>query len=388
MKFFWDFFRLINLVLAFLFFPVQLILFVPLALLYSLGVKIHRSIYQMNILAPFQTPFFTCSIGNLTAGGTGKTPFLHWLIDYLKKRKKRKDIWVIGHGYGGKSTKVACVNMKLKGATDKLCARHGDESTWLALQHPDIPVYTGPSKTQVAKALTYFISQQFQQANSRRKEPCILLDDGFQHWGLHRSFDVVLLDATQDFFDYLPLPLGKARERWSALRRADLIVITKANFVAKAEVQAILKKVPKYIPCVTMAYDIKSFLNLSSGERINKTQLREKLFCAVSAIGNPESFSQILREGAEIDLLQHFALKDHSPRIEKKLNQVLDVLNTLNQDNKTEKIHGVIITEKDAVKIWHRRKDFPKVWVAEMQVLPYDKFKELPSIYEVLQSIF
>ena len=268
-------------------------------------------------------PFFICSIGNLTLGGTGKTPFLHWLVSYLRKRGKK--VWVVGHGYGGKTSKTTRVN--LKEATDQLYEQHGDESTWLALQHPETPVYTGPSKYLVVKTLASLTSQEKgrkeknkrERQEEREQKPLILLDDGFQHWRLRRNVDLVLLDATQDFSAYAPFPLGRAREGWSALQRAHLLVLTKVNFVPETKIQAILKKVPPSLPCVALAYDLKSFLNLSSGQRVKREALQGQGFWALSSIGNPASLTWILEKKAKIDLKKHFILRDHSPHLPKKL---------------------------------------------------------------------
>ena len=337
----------------------------------------------------FQAPFFICSIGNLTVGGTGKTPFLHWLISYLRKRGKK--VWVVGHGYGGKTSQVTQVN--LSQPRDQLYEHHGDESTWLAYQHPETPVYTGPSKGLVVKTLAdKKKAERGSQKLTERKEdkPWILLDDGFQHWRLHRHLDFVLLDATQKMADYAPLPLGKAREGWSALQRAHLVVLTKANFVSKEKIQKIIKRIPQGLPYTALAYDLKSFLHLSSGQRVKRDALQGQIFWALSAIGNPASFTWILEKRAKIALKKHFILTDHSPYLPKKLRSLQETLKhqeaKKNQD--TEEVKGLIITEKDATKIWHQRKDFPKVWIAEMKILPYDKINKLPSIYERLQDIF
>ena len=362
----------------------------PFAFLHFLGIKLHQAIYKWKFFPVFHAPFPICSIGNLTVGGTGKTPFLHWLISYLKERKK--EVWVVGHGYGGKARKVTQVNLKEE--RQKLYRQHGDESTWLALKNPEIPVYTGPSKYKVMKILAKKMEAMESIEIKKRKDgeakekPWVLLDDGFQHWPLARTKDIVLLDATLPLSAYMPFPLGRARgEGWSGIKRAHLLVITRANFVSPKKIQKILKRIPKGIPCTALAYELKSFLHLSSGKRLEKNALQGQCFWSLSAIGNPSSFHWILKERAKINLKKSFSLRDHYPHLFKKLSKLQNQLSK-SKSKASQPIKGIVITEKDAVKVWSQKENFSQVWVAEMEMLPYHELKGLPSIYDILKDCF
>lgn len=163
-------------------------------------------------------PAFVVSVGNIEVGGTGKTPFTLWLAETLQKAGAR--VAVLSRGYGRRAEAVARLP---QGTMDSqvwegAAGKYGDEPVLLARRLPSVPVWVGRSR---------FIAGQ--KAMERDGPSVLILDDGFQHLGLHRDLDLVLLDAGQPFGNGHLLPLGSLREPIDHLSRASALVLTRAT---------------------------------------------------------------------------------------------------------------------------------------------------------------
>ncbi|BDS13607.1 tetraacyldisaccharide 4'-kinase [Aureispira anguillae] len=180
----------------------------PLALVYGCCVSIHRMMYKIGILTKtaFQLPVI--SVGNLSVGGTGKSPhveFMHQLLtsDYSTA--------IVSRGYGRKSKGVREVHL------DALAIEVGDEPLQFKLKYPKTTVIVAERRVLgVQKALTIAPTTN-----------CILLDDAFQHWAIAPTVQVMLTTFDQPFFDNWVLPAGNLREFRRGYQRADFIIVTK-----------------------------------------------------------------------------------------------------------------------------------------------------------------
>ncbi len=272
----------------------------PLSSLFGLGVRARNALYDRGIARAQKLSGVVVSIGNLSVGGSGKTPFVLLLGDLLKARGLKFDI--LSRGYGRKTRGVALVD-QAGSARD-----FGDEPLLLA-RRLNVPVIVGEDR----HAAGIFAEQKF--------GPQIhLLDDGFQHRSLARDFDIVLV-TPEDVRDRL-LPAGRLREPLGSLRRADAVVLTSgASREAFPLAQKVVWKarrgiVPTNIPA------------------------RPVVFCGIA---RPQNFVAQLRT-AGIEPVAEAFYRDHHAYGEQ------DVRDLLNLRQRSE-ADGFVTTEKDAVNL-------------------------------------
>ncbi|TGM35246.1 tetraacyldisaccharide 4'-kinase [Leptospira biflexa] len=184
------------------------ILFYPLSLLYQFLFWVS----QFKI-KPFVLPHvLVISVGNISMGGTGKTPFVQYLVRYFKAKNKKYAITILSRGYKAKLSKVGAILRD--GLSPHL---YGDEPSEHKELFPDVQVIIGKNRKE-----SFLKHNQVQS-----KFHIVILDDGFQHKQIHRDFDIVLLDANGPFGNGQTIPLGFLREPILHLRRANTIVFTK-----------------------------------------------------------------------------------------------------------------------------------------------------------------
>jgi tetraacyldisaccharide 4'-kinase len=205
------------------------------------------------------------SVGNLTLGGTGKTPMVKWLAQWLKDRSLRAAI--VSRGYGANG------------------AEYNDEALELHQALPDVPHIQNPQRIAAAElAISQFNSQ------------VIVLDDGFQHRRLARDLDVVLLDALEPFGFGHVFPRGTLREPVSGLQRAHVVCLSRADALAAEERKTIFHGVSELAPraawceCAHAAYTLVN----SRGQRSPLSVLEGKRVAAFCGIGNPAGFHHTL----------------------------------------------------------------------------------------------
>jgi tetraacyldisaccharide 4'-kinase len=254
------------------------------------------------------------SVGNLTVGGTGKTPMVAWLARWFRERGVR--VAVVSRGYGAAE------------------GQRNDEAMELELRLPDVPQMQNPDR--VAGALAAIEEFQCQ---------LVLLDDGFQHRRLRRDVDIVLLDATEPFgFGHL-LPRGLLREPVSSLRRAHAVVLSRADAVAPERREGIRAKVRRHAPSAVWAeasHAPAALVNSAGGSR-PPHDLRGKRILAFCGIGNPGAFRRTLAAlGAEEATFREFA--DHHAYRREDIAELAQAARGCSADL-------AVCTQKDLVKI-------------------------------------
>ncbi|MBW1824898.1 MAG: tetraacyldisaccharide 4'-kinase, partial [Deltaproteobacteria bacterium] len=209
----------------FLLFPLYLI-----ALFYRLLIQLRHTSYKTGVLKSYSLPCLVISVGNVTMGGTGKTPMVIYLAQVFKEKGMKTA--VLSRGYKGKSPeKVAMVS---NGERILLNARDaGDEPFLLSKALPGIPVIIGRDRVLSGQyALEHFSPET------------ILLDDGFQHLKLKRDVDILLIDLQYGFGNGHLLPRGILREPLNNLNRAHLFLLTKRT--DSHDDKAIVEKIKSY----------------------------------------------------------------------------------------------------------------------------------------------
>ncbi|MFP4016406.1 MAG: tetraacyldisaccharide 4'-kinase [Halanaerobiales bacterium] len=318
-----------------------------------IGIILVRSLlYRFNFFK--QSSLKDCqviSIGNITVGGTGKTPIVKLLAEEYKKRGLK--IVIVSRGYKSSDSQPRIVSNGSKRLLD--IEEAGDEALMLSKLLSDVPVVIGTDRYEAGKLAV------------REFNPdVILLDDAFQHRQLERDKDIVLIDATNPFGYRHLLPRGLLREPLKSLSRADLFIITKVNGISQEKVKQICKTLRRYnsrADIFTAEYRsiniiLHSCLGMTKKDMTKKNiikyntelksveYLQDKHVIAFSGIGNPVSFEKSLLEcGA--DLIKHMQFSDHHKYTESDIYDICDLI-------KNKKIDLVVTTEKDAVKLDER----------------------------------
>jgi len=272
----------------------------PLASIYGAGVGMRNKLYQSRILRPKHVAGPVVSIGNLSMGGAGKTPFVLLLGDLLKQRAIKFD--VLSRGYGRQTRGVSLVDPG--GAASDF----GDEPLLIA-RKLGVPVVVGEDR---------FEAGQF--AETRFGPQMHLLDDGFQHRNLARDFDIVLI-TPDDARDHL-LPAGRLREPVTALKRADAIVLTSG---ASAD---------------GLAVSGKLIWRVRRGIITKNLPGRPVVFCGIA---RPKNFLLQLRTAGVEPAAEAF-YRDHHAYTDQDIRDLVHLREKSEAD-------GFITTEKDAVNL-------------------------------------
>ncbi|MGC9337190.1 MAG: tetraacyldisaccharide 4'-kinase [Candidatus Cloacimonadia bacterium] len=301
-------------------------LLMPFALLFSSVVRQRRLVYSKGLISSYKAKTPIISIGNLSVGGTGKTPFTIFLARYLQK--KGYSVAVSHRGYRGKyehETKlISDKNSLLPSASEA-----GDEPMLLARNLPGIPVIVGKNR---AKAIQYL-------ENSFSPD-IIILDDSFQHLSVYHDFNFVLFNAQNPFGNGFLLPAGTLREPLSALRFADCIVFSNCDQDYEPPTQ--VKKHGK--PIIKSKYTLKEFVAYHNGVTTSTSFFYNKRVALLSGIGNPCSFEYSIRE-CGINFVEHYRFPDH-------YNYVFSTdIQPIIEESKERGIEMLITTEKDFVKM-------------------------------------
>ena len=275
------------------------------------------------------------SVGNVTAGGTGKTPCIIKMADMLEKEGFHPAI--ISRGYRSGLEKEG--GLVSDGAHILVSqAMAGDEPYMMALKLPHVPVLVGKDRLRsVEKA-------------KKLKADILLMDDGFQYWKLKRDRDLVLLDCTNPFGYEHALPRGLLREPLDALQRASLFILTKSDQVNEEQVEEIrnrLEKLAPGIPVICACHRPSRAVVFTKWMERNHegplSQVKGKRAYLVSGIGNPAAFARTAGE-AGLFLTGEMAYDDHHHYSDEDLRNVISEALKYGADM-------IVTTEKDAVKM-------------------------------------
>lgn len=313
-------------------------LFYIFSLVYEQLVNLKLLAYKTGILGKEKLNCYVISLGNITVGGTGKTPTAQRLARDIRDMGYR--VVILNRGYRSKwHGEVGIVSDGKNLHMD--AAEAGDEAYMLAKHLPNVPVLIGAERAVTGKyAIEHFGAE------------VAILDDGYQHWQLIRDMDILLVDAVNVFGNGHLLPRGTLRESMSHISRADVCLITKIDQAESGAGEYIRETVHKYNANAKIVESIHQprcfiplaewFINLAS-EGISVESISGKQIMAVSAIGNPASFERTLRDlGAEIK--ESIRYPDHHEYTVREMRDVLEQADALGAES-------IVITEKDAVKI-------------------------------------
>ena len=308
-----------------------LVILTILAKIYRVTVFMRKKIYDWGIKKSKSLDCKVISVGNITVGGTGKTPTVKKLATDLEAAGYSAVI--LSRGYKGEFADD--IGVVSDGDSIVMSpAEAGDEPYLLARFLDSIPVVVGASRQKTGK-----------YACARFEPDFIILDDGFQHWQVDRDYDIVAIDAVHPFGEEELLPGGLLREPLSSLKRADTVIITRADQVDEEQLLAIKSKVKEIKPeleIISTRHQPTYLRDLISNQQ-QKIDLKGSRVMAVSGIGNPRSFEMTLEDlGANI--VKKIRYQDHHSYNEDEINRLFTLATVHNVDK-------IITTEKDAVSM-------------------------------------
>lgn len=306
--------------------PIRL----ALSHLYRLVVSTRMGLYKTGYLKARKVPKPVISVGNLTLGGTGKTPLVEYIGRVLQAMGYR--IAVISRGYGRKTSRPLLVSdgSRLWHADPTLT---GDEPLLLAQHLPNAVVAVGADRYKTI---------QLVEASSPRD--VYLLDDAFQHLQIHRSADIVLVDATNPFGSFAFPPQGTLREPIEGLARATAIVITRADrCFDQFHLEQVIRSVAPSVPVFYSYHEITHVYNPITGEHFPPQKLAGHNVVAVCSIGNPQIFLQDLSH-YQAHVSRFYSFRDHYRFRPDDLLRLL-------AETKASHSEMIVTTEKDWMRI-------------------------------------
>jgi tetraacyldisaccharide 4'-kinase len=252
-----------------------------LSLPYGAAISVRNWGYHLGLLTRQHVDVPVISVGNLSVGGTGKTPTVAWICRWFRQHDVR--VAIVSRGYG------------------QLESGPNDEALELELRLPDVPHVQNPDRHAAARLAQDELGMQL-----------IVLDDGFQHRRLARNLDLVLIDATDPPAAQHLLPGGLLREPWSSLRRAQLVLLTRCNLASPERVTELRRLVSRRAPqaaCVECSH-VPRCGRTYPDQEIALPTLQGQPVLAFCAIGNPPAFFRML-EQLGLELLDRRVWPDH-----------------------------------------------------------------------------
>lgn len=314
----------------------------PFSYLYAQVGNARNALYDRGWQKTIKLQKPVISVGNLTVGGTGKTPLTDLII--RKLIHKNKKVAVISRAYRAQAKAPVKVDPFLPDAARKF----GDEPVLLAQRNPEIAVYVGASKWQIGL---------FAQKDG--DYDVFVVDDGYQHRRLHRDLNVVILDATEKPENYAVVPEGRSRETWSGLLRSDLIILSKSNLADDETLRWIEARLPQGISSYHVGYGISCIQNVD-GQKIVNLELADKEVFLVSAIARPDVFESMVRNIAKV-AKGSLVYRDHHQYTSEDVKSITQAFERSGADY-------LLTTQKDAVKLLPLLQDKSKLWVAPLEI--------------------
>ncbi len=255
------------------------------------------------------------SVGNLSMGGTGKTPMVALLIESFQEKGLK--VGVVSRGYGGRYKGVDKVK---PGAI----TQYGDEMSMLNERYPDTPIYVCKKRTVAIKELI-----------AKEAVDIVIADDAFQHRYFKRDVDVVLMDSTDARLGVFPS--GRLRESLEGLKRADFVVITRSNEINK---EGLYQKISPYLKEENIFWAKTTVSNIYSFSGVVAEPLKSSPIVLLSGVGNPESFEKTAKSFS-VDFDSHKIFRDHYSY---KQDDILKI-ESANPEA------SILCTEKDFIKL-------------------------------------
>jgi tetraacyldisaccharide 4'-kinase len=359
--------------------------------LYELAVRLRVAAYETQYRRQKRLDAVVISIGNIVLGGTGKTPMVEYIARYIKSEDH--SVAILTRGYGRESSGMRVLNdprrpplsnpAGLTDAGEQEQARHlsessnngaashnvappgvnshqeyGDEPLMLARALPDVPVIINKDRYEGG-----------QWAERELGAEILVLDDAYQHLALARDLNILLIDATDPFGGFEMAPFGRLREPLYGLKRADAVIITRADRpFDQGQVSAIIKYFcGDKVPVMHVYSSITHLRHIETGESYEANQFVGWNAAVMCGIGNPNAFADdILQIG--INILSENFFSDHHTFTQEDLGQVTRAARETGAD-------AIITTEKDAVRLEGLKLGDVPVYAARLEIQSEDEVR-------------
>lgn len=313
-----------------------------LTLPYGLVVQTREKLYEKGWLRESRLPCPVISVGNLTVGGTGKTPVVIWLARWLRANGKR--VGILSRGYRRTST-ADCVLVSDGHECLVSPGDVGDEPFLMAQRCPGAVIAVGSDRYKLGLWVL-----------ARFDVDCFLLDDGFQHLRLYRDCNLLLIDALDQQGLAALLPRGRLREPLFAARRATAILLTRANQTLQAldTIQPLQSAIGHSVSPIHIAFHTPTLMNIATQEVRSSDWLHGKRVVMFSGIGNASSFRRAV-ECMGVTIVHEFEFSDHFPY------SAIHV-ETIYAHAQQHDVDVVLTTEKDGVKVFPLLQGKENIW--------------------------
>lgn len=290
------------------------------SIVYTAVIRFRNFLYCSGWLRIHTASVPVISIGNITTGGTGKTPLVIWLYKFLQQ--KNVNCAILTRGY------KAIQNSKLK------TQNYIDEPAILTESCPNAKVIVNPDRVAGADV-----------AINKFNADVLILDDGFQHRRLARNIDIVTIDSTRPFGYGKVLPAGLLREPLRSLDRADAVVLTRCAQTSEAELTKLEDKLRLINPNIIIARSIHAPIcaKIKNGEEISIDKLKDKKIFAFCGIGNPDAFLNTIKK-IKANLISSKVYNDHHRYTGADITYICENARNLQAD-------CILTTQKDWTKI-------------------------------------
>ncbi len=296
----------------------------PLSIVYGIVVRLRNWFYTIGLLKSTKFPIPVIALGNLSVGGTGKSPHSIYIVNLLKDKYK---IAVLSRGYGRKTSgyKVANYNTNYR--------EIGDEPMQMFLRFRN-RIVVGVCEDRVLGVKK--LIKEF-------KPEVIVLDDAFQHRRINAGLNILLTDVNFPYYEDYLLPAGNLREPRKSAQRADIVVVTKCNLdtINKSEIKQKLKL--KETQPVFFSRVIYSDEIIGRNFPMKLTELKEYQVILITGIAKEKEFVDFVK--TKVENVHHFSFKDHHHFTQKDVDSFINKYNTL-QGNKI-----YLTTEKDYMRL-------------------------------------
>jgi tetraacyldisaccharide 4'-kinase len=326
-----------------------------LSLGYRLALALRERAYGWRLLGTGRLPCPVVSVGNITLGGSGKTPMVELVARGLRELGAAPA--VVSRGYGRDTRGVHVVADRTGVMLDARAG--GDEPVLLAERLPGTPVIVGENRFEAGRVAT-----------ERCGATAIVLDDGFQHRTVVKDLEIVVVNGRSPWGNGRLFPRGMLREPLSALRRADLVVVTNSSDSASLEeATRAIRRQNERAPVLSAAYEVVDAQEMGAGRRVGADELCGRRLLAFAGLGSPRGFAETLTAaGVRVaDLVEY---PDHHWFAEGDLGDLAQQARAIGAE-------GLITTDKDWVRLRGRALPLVPLWVLSVRL-------QLESGWEVL----
>jgi len=303
------------------------IILIPLFWVYQIVIFFRNYLYDIQIFKSTKLPCKVISVGNITTGGTGKTPTVIAIANFLQLQNRK--VAILSRGYGRKSRGTQLVTDGQTIPTN--WESYGDEPILMAKSLSKIPIVVDENRVRGGQFLI-----------DNYHSEIIILDDGFQHRKIFRDLDIVLVNSNISKFANRIFSFSNFRESWKSLKRAHIILITKSDvFILSPKLHARLCKMG--LPLFKTNLNPTSYLLDNKKNQIILNDLKRKSVFVFSGIADHKSFEKLIKK-LDFNILGSINFRDHKNYSKSDVNKIRNNYNKTNADI-------ILTTEKDIIKI-------------------------------------